>query len=80
MLLQGGDPDRCQPGAAGRQSEAAGGFGVSRTPSTSRGQESDPALSTVERLVRALEDAGVEIIDAGQVSQGRGVGVRLRRG
>ena len=39
-----------------------------------------PLLTTVEQMVRALEGAGVELIDAGQVSsQGRGVGVRLRK-
>jgi hypothetical protein len=48
-----------------------------RVPDTLHAYEagkSDPALSTVAQLVRALEDAGVEIIDAGSVSQGRGVG------
>jgi transcriptional regulator with XRE-family HTH domain len=40
--------------------------------------KSDPAYSTIDRLVGALEAAGVEMIDAGRVSRARGVGVRLR--
>jgi transcriptional regulator with XRE-family HTH domain len=39
--------------------------------------EVDPLMLTVEKLVRTLEYAGVEMIDRGQISQGRGVGVRL---
>lgn len=55
--------------------------GVSRTTLHEfEAGKSDPALSTVGRLVRALEEAGVEMIDAGQVSQARGVGVRLQGG
>jgi hypothetical protein len=37
-----------------------------------------PLLTTVEKLVQAIDAAGVEMIDAGQLSQARGVGVRLK--
>ena len=40
--------------------------------------EVDPLMLTVEKLVRTLEYAGVEMIDRGQLSQARGVGVRLK--
>jgi hypothetical protein len=39
---------------------------------------STPLLTTVEQMVRALEEAGCEITDTGQISQARGLGVRLR--
>ena len=37
-----------------------------------------PLMLTVEKLVLTLEDGGVEMIDRGQISQSRGVGVRLK--
>jgi predicted transcriptional regulator len=37
-----------------------------------------PLLTTVEKLVQAIDDAGVEMIDQNQLSQARGVGVRLK--
>jgi hypothetical protein len=39
---------------------------------------STPLLTTVEQMVRALEEAGCEITDTGQISQARELGVRLR--
>ena len=41
--------------------------------------EGNPQLATTEKLVRALEDGGLEMIDRGQISQARGLGVRLKR-
>jgi transcriptional regulator with XRE-family HTH domain len=41
--------------------------------------EGNPLMATTEKLVQALEDSGVEMIDRGQISQARGVGVRLKR-
>jgi predicted transcriptional regulator len=61
------------------QAELCRRAGISRTTLHEfEAGKSDPSLSTVERLVRALEEAGVEMIDQGQLSQARGVGVRLR--
>jgi transcriptional regulator with XRE-family HTH domain len=40
--------------------------------------EGNPLMATVGKLVLALEDGGVEMIDRGQLSQARGVGVRLK--
>ena len=40
--------------------------------------EGNPLMATVEKLVQALEDGGVEMIDQGQISQARGVGARLK--
>ena len=40
--------------------------------------EANPLVATIQKLVQALEDGGVEMIDQGQISRARGVGVRLK--
>jgi predicted transcriptional regulator len=38
----------------------------------------NPIFATVGKLVSALENAGIELIDENHISQARGVGVRLK--
>jgi transcriptional regulator with XRE-family HTH domain len=38
----------------------------------------NPIFVTVGKLVSALEDAGIELIDENQISQAKGLGVRLK--
>lgn len=45
---------------------------------TSREEHVRGAVSTLTKVVAALESAGIELIGNGQPSQGRGRGVRLK--